>query len=33
MISSREVAAKTPFAQISITGGVVADEAIQLFPR
>ena len=33
MISSREVAAKTPFAQISITGGVLADEAMQLFPR
>jgi tRNA(Arg) A34 adenosine deaminase TadA len=31
MLSSAEVAAKTPFAPISITGGVLADEAMQLF--
>jgi tRNA(Arg) A34 adenosine deaminase TadA len=31
MLSSAEVAAKTPFAPISITGGVLADEAMRLF--
>ena len=31
MISSADVAAKTPFAPISITGGVLADEAMALF--
>jgi tRNA(Arg) A34 adenosine deaminase TadA len=31
MLSSAEVAAKTPFAPISITGGVLADEAMKLF--
>src|SRR5262245_59324292 len=31
MISSAEVAAKTPFTQIEITGGVLADEAMTLF--
>lgn len=31
MLSSAEVAAKAPFAPISITGGVLADEAIALF--
>ena len=33
MISSDEVAAKTPFAPISITGGVLAAEAMQLFAK
>ena len=33
MISSADVAAKTPFAPISITGGVLADEAMQLFAK
>lgn len=33
MLSSAEVAAKAPFAPISITGGVLADEALQLFRR
>jgi tRNA(adenine34) deaminase len=33
MISSAEVAAKSPFVSISITGGVLADEALQLFAR
>jgi tRNA(Arg) A34 adenosine deaminase TadA len=31
MISSAEVAGKTPFAPIEITGGVLADEAMALF--
>jgi tRNA(Arg) A34 adenosine deaminase TadA len=31
MLSSGEVAAKAPFAPISITGGVLADEAMSLF--
>jgi len=31
MLSSAEIAAKAPFAPISITGGVLADEAMQLF--
>lgn len=31
MLSAAEVAAKTPFAPISITGGVLADEAMALF--
>jgi tRNA(adenine34) deaminase len=31
MLSSAEVAAKAPFAPISITGGVLADEAMKLF--
>lgn len=31
MLSSAEVAAKAPFASISITGGVLADEAVALF--
>ncbi len=31
MISSAEVAAKTPFTQIEIAGGVLADEAMALF--
>lgn len=31
MLSSAEVAAKTPFAPISITGGVLGDEAMRLF--
>jgi len=33
MLSSAEVAAKAPFAPISITGGVLAAEAMQLFAR
>jgi tRNA(Arg) A34 adenosine deaminase TadA len=33
MIPSAEVAAKSPFAPISITGGVLADEAISLFGK
>lgn len=31
MISSADLAAKAPFAPISITGGVLADEAMKLF--
>ena len=31
MLSSADVAAKTPFAPIAITGGVLADEATALF--
>jgi tRNA(Arg) A34 adenosine deaminase TadA len=33
MLSSAEVAAKAPFAPISITGGVLADAAMQLFQK
>jgi tRNA(adenine34) deaminase len=33
MLSSAEVAAKAPFAPISITGGVLADEAMALFVK
>jgi len=33
MISSAEVAEKAPFAPISITGGVLADEAMALFAK
>jgi tRNA(adenine34) deaminase len=33
MISSRELAAKTPFAPIAISGGVLADEAMKLFSK
>jgi tRNA(Arg) A34 adenosine deaminase TadA len=33
MISSAEVAAKAPFAPITITGGVLADEAMALFTK
>jgi tRNA(adenine34) deaminase len=33
MIPSAEVAAKSPFAPISITGGVLAEEAISLFGK
>jgi len=33
MISSAAVAAKTPFVSISITGGVLANEAMELFTR
>jgi tRNA(adenine34) deaminase len=33
MISSMDLAARAPFARISITGGVLADEAMQLFSR
>ncbi len=31
MASSAELAAKAPFAKLSITGGVLADEAVELF--
>jgi tRNA(adenine34) deaminase len=30
-VSSAEIAAKAPFAKLSITGGVLADEAVKLF--
>ena len=33
MLSSSDVAAKAPFAPISITGGVLVDEAMRLFAR
>jgi len=33
MVSSAELATKASFAPISITGGVLADEAMQLFTR
>jgi hypothetical protein len=33
MVSSAELAAKAPFAPISITGGVLADEAMALFVK
>jgi tRNA(adenine34) deaminase len=33
MITSGEIAAKAPFAPIAITGGVLADEAMQLFRK
>ena len=33
MIQSAEVAAKAPFSPITITGGVLADEAMQLFAK
>jgi len=33
MIPCADVAAKAPFAPISITGGVLADEAMQLFAK
>jgi hypothetical protein len=33
MLSSAAVAAKAPFAPISITGGVLADEAMRLFVK
>jgi tRNA(adenine34) deaminase len=33
MVPSAEVAAKTKFARISITGGVLAEEAMQLFAK
>jgi tRNA(adenine34) deaminase len=32
-LSSAEVAAKAPFAPITITGGVLADQAMQLFTK
>ena len=31
MVTDAEIAAKTPFADISITGGVLAEEAMRLF--
>jgi tRNA(adenine34) deaminase len=33
MISSADIAAKAPFVPITITGGVLADEAMRLFGR
>jgi tRNA(adenine34) deaminase len=33
MISSADIAAKAPFMPITITGGVLADEAMRLFAR
>ncbi len=33
MISSADIAAKAPFVPITITGGVLADEAMQLFTK
>jgi hypothetical protein len=33
MVASADIAAKAPFVQISITGGVLADEAMQLFAK
>jgi tRNA(adenine34) deaminase len=33
MLTSAEVAAKAPFVKISITGGVLADQAMALFPK
>ena len=33
MISSAELAAKAPFARIFITGGVLAEEAMQVFDK
>jgi tRNA(Arg) A34 adenosine deaminase TadA len=33
MISSADIAAKAPFVPITITGGVLADEAMQLFSK
>ena len=33
MISSADLAAKAPYAPISITGGVLADEAMRLFAK
>jgi len=33
MISSAQIAATAPFAPIAITGGVLADEAMQLFAK
>jgi tRNA(Arg) A34 adenosine deaminase TadA len=33
MISSASLRAKAPFVPISITGGVLADEAMQLFAK
>jgi tRNA(Arg) A34 adenosine deaminase TadA len=33
MISSADLAAKTTYAPISITGGVLADEAMKLFAK
>jgi len=33
MLTSADVAARSPFVHISITGGVLADEAMQLFAK
>jgi len=31
MVTDTEIAAKTPFAEITLTGGVLAEEALALF--
>jgi tRNA(Arg) A34 adenosine deaminase TadA len=31
MVTSGEIAAKTPFLDISLTGGVLAEESLKLF--
>jgi hypothetical protein len=31
MITDAEIAGKTPFADIALTGGVLAEESMQLF--
>jgi hypothetical protein len=31
MITDQEIADKTPFAEISLTGGVLAEESLALF--
>jgi hypothetical protein len=33
MIASADIAAKAPFVPIAITGGVLADEAMDLFRK
>jgi len=33
MLTSADVAARAPFVHISITGGILADEAMQLFAK
>jgi hypothetical protein len=33
MVTSAELAAKATFASIAITGGVLADDAMKLFPN
>jgi len=33
MLSSADIAAKAPFVPITITGGVLVDEAMQLFAK
>jgi hypothetical protein len=33
MLTSADIAASAPFARISITGGILADEAMALFAK